>query len=119
MTYQQKKISNEFINSVEKLGITKKRLSESLNIARQTLDIYLKEGEMPLSIFIKLCELLNLQPSTFFLENTGNINNAMHSPNTNQNMNVGNHENELLKQEIRHLKDKIELYERLIESYKK
>lgn len=120
MIYDTEKVIRELVIEVEKQRISKRELSSMAKISRQTLDNYLKLNNMPLSIFIKLCELLKLNPSSFFLENNGVIQNATNSSNVSVNQNVGaGGENELLKQENKHLKEKIELYERLLESYRK
>lgn len=111
MNYNLQNFGNKFKEGIENKRLMKKEVIEGLNVSRTTLDTYLEKGEMPLSIFIKLCELLNLQPSTFFLENKGNINNAMHSPNTTQTISNTDKENELLRQEIKFLREKIEWLE--------
>lgn len=106
--------------SISESGKTKKYFYEGLGMTATGFAQSLERKSLSLNNFIKLCELLNLNPSSFFLENNGVIQNATNSNNVSVNQNVGTGgENELLKQENKHLKEKIELYERLLESYRK
>lgn len=120
MIYNTEKVIRELVIEVEKQRISKRELSSMAKISRQTLDNYLKLNNMPLSIFIKLCELLKLNPSSFFLENHGVIQNATNSSNVSVNQNVGTGaELELLRQDNKRLAEQIELYKKLLESYQK
>lgn len=112
MNYDFKKIGNTFQKEIENQRILKKEVVEFLKLSRTTLDTYLEKGEMPLSIFIKLCELLKLEPSTFFLENTGTMNNAVNSPNATQSIANSEKEKDLLKEEIKFLREKIDWLEK-------
>lgn len=104
--------------SIESSGNTKKFYYEGLGMSGTGFSQSLERKTITLNNFIKLCELLNLQPSTFFLENKGNINNAMHSPNVTQTISNTDKENELLKQEIKFLREKIEWLETRLKSEK-
>ncbi len=117
MSYNAKKNNERIIEEIKKKRFSLEAFAEMLGTTRQTLSNYLK-SDMPLSTFIKICELLQLEPSTFFLENSGTIQNAMNSKNVNQTNGINDVENALLKQENLHLKEKIELLERLVNSYK-
>jgi len=97
--------------SIESSGNTKKFYYEGLGMSGTGFSQSIERKTITLNNFIKLCELLNLQPSTFFLENKGNINNAMHSPNTNQSINSNERETNLLREENKFLREKIEWLE--------
>lgn len=119
MSYDLKKIGNVFKERIEKLRILKKEVIEWIGVSRTTLETYLQKGEMPLSIFIELCERLDLEPSTFFLaSNAGIIQTTSDSKNVSQTATNGTTEIDLLRQEVKHLKEKIELYERLLKAHK-
>lgn len=117
MTYELKKVALEFNNSLEKSGIMKKKIAEDLGVSRQTLDVYLKEGEMPLSKFYQLCDILKINPVVFFDGNSGNIQNAVNNRGVTQTISNSSVDYELLKQENKHLKEKVELLERLLKTY--
>lgn len=50
-------------------------------------------------------------------KNDGNIQNAVNNKNLSQDLNPTHAEFELLKQENRHLKEKVQLLEKLLETY--
>lgn len=110
MSYQVKNINEKLSEEIKNNRFSLESFAEKVGTSRQSLSNWLK-SDMQLSTFIKICELLNLQPSTFFLENKGNINNAMHSPNATQTISNTDKENDLLKQEIKFLREKIEWLE--------
>lgn len=109
--------------SINDSGKTKKYVYEGLGMTATGFGQSLERKTITLNNFIKLCELLKLEPSTFFLENNGVIQNATNSNNVSVNQNVGTGgtggELELLRQDNKRLAEQIELYKKLLESYQK
>lgn len=106
--------------SISNSGKTKKYFYEGLGMTATGFAQSLERKSLSLNNFIKLCELLKLEPSTFFLENNGVIQNATNSSNVSVNQNVGaGGELELLRQDNKRLAEQIELYKKLLESYQK
>lgn len=97
--------------SIENSGKTKKFYYEGLGMSGTGFSQSVERKTITLNNFIKLCELLKLNPSTFFLENTGNFQNAVNSPNNNQNMNTDDSREKLLREENKFLREKIEWLE--------
>lgn len=117
MSYDVKKINEKLSEEIKNNRFSLESFAEKVPTSRQTLSNWLK-SDMQLSTFIRICELLNLQPSTFFLEQNGNINNAMNSPNTTQTISNTDKENDLLRQENKFLREKIEWLETRLKSEK-
>lgn len=119
MSYNVKEVTKKISEEIKKERFSLETFAEMAGTSRQTLSNWLK-SDMPLSKFLEICSLLKLNPSTFFLENHGVIQNATNSSNVNVNQNVGTGaELELLRQDNKRLAEQIELYKKLLESYQK
>lgn len=119
MNYSVKEINQKVSEEIKKERFSLETFADKIGTTRQTLSNWLK-GDMPLSKFLEICSLLKLEPSTFFLENNGVIQNATNSSNVSVNQNIGTGaELELLRQDNKRLAEQIELYKKLLESYQK
>ena len=118
MSYNIKKVTQKIGEEIKKERFNLETFAEMVGTSRQTLSNWLK-SDMPLSKFLEICERLELEPSTFFLaSNAGIIQTTSDSKNVSQTATNGTTEIDLLRQEVKHLKEKIELYERLLEARK-
>lgn len=117
MNYDVNNINKKLLEEIKGRRFSIESFAELVGTSRQTLSNWLK-SDMPLSTFIKICKLLQLEPSTFFLQNNGNLNNAINSKNVAQSIGQNDLQKELLIQENKHLKEKIELLERLVNASK-
>ncbi|WP_337041291.1 hypothetical protein [Emticicia sp. 17c] len=113
MAYEVKSIGEKLLEEIKNKRYSIESFAELLSTSRQTLSNQLK-NDMPLSTFLNACEKLDLSPAAFF--NTGNIQNAINNKGINQSINNSTLELELLKQENKYLKEKVELLERLLKA---
>lgn len=111
MSYDVKKIGEKLLEEIKNNRYSLESFAELLNTSRQTLSNQLK-NDMPLSMYLNICDKLKLNPATFL--NSGNIQTAIGNRDVNQTISNTSLEFELLKQENKHLKEKIELLERLM-----
>lgn len=121
MLYETQEVIQNMLEEMKKQGVTKRSIYNLLDITPQTLDNLIKKSSITLSDFLTICEHLKLNPSALFASdnNTGNIQNAINNKGVTQSITNTGVDYELLKQENKHLKEKVELLERLVESYKK
>lgn len=120
MLYETQEVVQNLLDEMKKQGVTKRSIYNLLDITPQTLDNLIKKSSFSLNDFIAISKYLKLNPTIFFSSgsNSGNIQNANSNRDVTQTISANNMDYELLKQENKHLKEKIELLERLIESYK-
>lgn len=121
-------IMSTLLSEMKKKGVTKRSVYNFLEISPSTLDGYFS-GKYPISLndYIKLCKLLELNPSFFFeanhtnLVNEGNLNYAT-GKRVNQTIGATpsheNKENEILRVENEGLKKENALLREMIEMYK-
>lgn len=121
-------IMSRVLDQMKKKDITKRAVYNFLSISPNTLDNYFN-AKYPITLthFIKICELLKLNPSFFFeanhtnLVNEGSLNVAA-GKKINQSIgSTGSHDNkeaEILKIENEGLKKEVALLREMLEMYK-
>lgn len=126
MDYNVRTILENVLEEMKKKGVTKRKVYNFLEVSPQTLDNYFNhKSDITLDVFLNICDLLQTRPESFLsdninsgISNSGNIQNAIKNKGVTQTISNSSVEYELLKQENKHLKEKVELLERLVESYK-
>lgn len=121
-------IMSMVLDQMKKKDITKRAVYNYLSVSPNTLDNYFN-AKYPITLtdFLKICELLKLNPSFFFdaqttnLVNEGNLNYAT-GKNINQSIGASashdNKETEILRVENEGLKKENALLREMIEMYK-
>lgn len=120
-------IMSMVLDQMKKKGTTKRSIYNLLEISPTTLDNYFSlKYPITLSHFLKICELLNLNPSFFFNDEATIVNDITVQYATGkkvkQNQTTGdtivNNSNEVLRVENEGLKKEIALLKELLEVYK-